>query len=198
MGELVSMHLIKQRPEVDAIRAVLPSSIGFRVYRHGSLALFAIDTFGKDKPPQYPFTSATPAADLPLELGPHLRSLTAAYEYARRAGGANCIKRSFINLAEALSEALGQTVLSICSDDDELDFACLASGGVASVVTALCDETIVRYVNGTTQIAPAGDELSLHQHAIEAFEEFTGASAETIGLGSLDSPDDFGFVASGT
>jgi hypothetical protein len=197
MGDLVSMHLIKERPDVDAIRAVLPSSIGFRIYQHSRLPLFAVDTFGENNPPRYPFTSAMPATDISIELGPHLRSLAAAYEDARRSGGANCIKRSYINLAETLSATLGQPVLSICSDDDELDFACLASGGAVSVVTALCNETVVRYINGTTQIAPAGDELMLHRYAIEAFEDFTGASAETIGLGHLDPPEDFGFVAAG-
>ncbi|HEV2799593.1 MAG TPA: hypothetical protein VGW12_03805 [Pyrinomonadaceae bacterium] len=194
MGELVSMHLIKQQPETDAIRSALPSSVGFRIYRHSSLNLFAIDTFRGDKPPLYPFTSSTPATDLSTELGSHLSSLASVYEGARRSGYANCIKRSYINLAEALSEALRQPVLSICSDDDDSDFACLSVSGRASVVIALCDDNVVRYANGTTEIVPASDEHMLHQYAIEAFEEFTGASAETIGLGSSDPPDDFGFV----
>ena len=194
MGYLVCMHLTRQQPEEDALRAVLPSSIGFRVYRHGTLAVFAIDTFGATRPPQHPFTTFTPAADLSTEFAPHLRSLADAYDEARRSGRANGIRRAYVNLAEALSEALGQPVLSICADDDELDFTCLAEGGVVTAVTALCDDTVVRFVNGTMSIWPAGDERPLHQHAVEAFEDFTGASAETIGLGTWDPPDDFGFV----
>lgn len=194
MGYLVSMCLTKRRPAAEAIRAALPSSIGFRVYRHGSLELFAIDTFGAADPPRYPFTSVTPAADLSLELGPHLRSLADAHDNARVAGGANGLKRSCVSVAAALSEALGQPVLSIYADDDDADFACLAAGGTASVVTALCGDSVVRYANGTTEVAPAGEEFMLHQNAVEAFEDFTGVGAETIGLGSFDPPDDFGFV----
>ena len=194
MGYLVSLHLVRQQPEAETIRAALPSSIGFRLYRHGSLQLFAIDTFGATNPPRYPFTSQTPADGLSIEFGTHLRSLAEAYENARQSGGANGIKRTYINLAERLSEALAQPVLSVNADDDEADFACLAARGVASMIIALCDETIVRYFDGKTSVAPAGDERMLHQNASEAFEDFTGASAEIIGLGSWDAPDDFGFV----
>ena len=56
----------------------------------------------------------------------------------------------------SLSAALGQPVLSIYSDDDEADFACLAAGGLASNVTALCDETVLRYVNGLIEFNPRG------------------------------------------
>jgi len=198
MGYLVSMHLIKQRPHPDAVRAALPPSIGFQLYRHGGSDLFAIDTFSSARPPQHPFCSGTPAADLSLELGPHLRSLASVYEDLRGSGGANCIKRSYVNLAEALSKSLGQPVLTICADDDELDFACLASGGLALRVTALCDETIVRYADGMTDVESADEDRLLHQYAAEAFEEFTGVSAEEVGLGSWDPPADFGFMRADT
>jgi hypothetical protein len=191
----VSMHLTKQQPEAEAIRRVLPSSIGFRIYRHSTLNVFAIDTFAGTVPPRYPFTNQTSAADLSLELGPHLHSLAVTYEKLRRSGGANCIKKAYINLAETLSEVIGQPVLSICSDDDELDFACLAAGGTASIIIALCDETVVRYVNGNTEIITADEEIRLHRYAIEAFEDFTGFNAEIIGLGSWEPPADFGFVS---
>jgi hypothetical protein len=197
VGYLVSLHLVKRRPDAEAIRAALPSSLDFRVYRHAVLDVFAIDTFGASNPPRHPFTSQTPAAELSLEFGPHLRALADAFEDARRSGGANGIKRSYINLAEALSGALGQPVLSICSDDDDSDFTCLAEGGLASVVTALCDETVVRHANGTTTVTPAGDALTLHRHAVEAFEDFTGAGAGAVGLGSWDPPADLGFVLAG-
>jgi hypothetical protein len=190
----VGMHLTKQPPEAEAIRDALPPSIGFRVYRHSTLDIFAINTFAGTDPPRYPFTNDTSARDLSLELGHHLRSLAETYEKLRRSGGANGIKRSYINLAEKLSEVLGQPVLSICSNDDDLDFACLAEKGMAAIIIALCDETLVRYVNGITEITAAGEEMRLHQYAIEAFEDFTGAGAETIGLGLWDPPVDFGFV----
>lgn len=195
MGKyFVSMHLTKQQPEAEAIRNILPPSIGFRVYRHNTVDIFAIDTFAETEPPPHPFTSDTPAKDLSLELGSHLHSLAAAYEKLRRSGGANGIRRSYINLAEMLSGAIGQPVLSICSNDDDLDFACLAANGMAFGIIALCDETVVRCVNGATELTAAGDEIRLHQYAMEAFEDFTGINAEIIGLGAWEPPPDFGFV----
>jgi hypothetical protein len=195
MGKyLVSMHLTKKQPNAEAIRHALPPSIGFTLYRHSELDVFAIDTFAEIDSPQNPFTSGAPGRDLSLELGSHLQSLTEAYEKLRRSRGANGIKRSYINLTEILSEAIGQPVLSICADDDDLDFACLAKVGMTSFMIALCDESVIRFVNGTVEITAASDEIKLHQNAIEAFEDFTGFSAETIGLGSWDPPADFGFV----
>jgi len=198
MGYLVSIHLTTQQPDAAVLRSLLPSSIGFAIYRHNDLNLFGIDTFKASKPPSYPFATATPATDLPLELGPHLHSLSDMYEVARVSGSANGIKRSYINLAELLSDGLGQPVLSIFSDDDGSDFACLAKAGRVSSVLAACDNNLVSLTNGETTVAPIDGEPALHSNAVRLFEHFTGAEAQTIGLGSWDPPADFGFTRVGT
>lgn len=198
MGYLVSIHLTTQPPDSVALRSALPASIGFAVYRHSNLSLFGIDTFKASKPPNYPFITVTPATDLPLDLGSHLHSLSETYEIARMSGSANGIKRSYINLAELLSDCLGQPVLSILSDDDGSDFACLAKAGKVFSVLATCDDNLVSFTHGETSVAPLGDERALHSNAVRLFEHFTGAEARSIGLGSWDPPMDFGFARVGT
>jgi hypothetical protein len=194
MGNLVSMHVLTQQPDAMVIRSLMPSSIGFPIYRHGDRNLFAVDTYKASKPPRYPFSTATPATDLPLELGQHLDSISEIYESLKASGSANGIKRSYINISELLSNGLGQSVLSIYSDDDGSDFACLASSGKAVLILACCDNNLVSLSDGNVSIKSHVGGHLLHSNAAHLFELFTGISAQEIGLGSWDAPTDFGFV----
>jgi hypothetical protein len=194
MGYLLSMHLAKNAPDRARLRAALPQSVGFEVYWNESLGLYGIDTFRASKPNRWPFTSATPATDLPLELGPHLNDVSKAYEVLRASGPCNGLKRSYVNLVELLSQSVSQPVLTIYADDDEADFACLAEGGRAVAMVARCDETVLRFENGSTNLKPAGEDRVLHAYAAEMVRAFSGRDPLKAGMSSWDPPENYGFV----
>src|SRR5690242_18250971 len=122
MGYLISGHFMRHRPDSAKLRAALPKSIGFTVYEHQAHPVFAIDTYRATKPSRYPFSVATPATDISLDVS---AELAAIYEQLRIESAANGLKRSYISLCCILSRALKQEVLSVYSDDDGNDFACL-------------------------------------------------------------------------
>ncbi|MDP3287519.1 MAG: hypothetical protein Q8M64_04355 [Methyloversatilis sp.] len=195
MGYLISCHFTQHRPHVTSVRPALPGSIGFRVYRHKTLPLFAIDTWRATKPSRYPFTAATPATDLPLELPERLASLSAIYEHLQQQGGANGLKRSYINLSAMLSNALEQPVLSVYADDDGNDFACLAEQGTLTSLVAKCGEFVVRVEPGSdARLEQEANPPGLHALAARHLQASFGIAGSEIGLGSFDPPEDFGFV----
>jgi hypothetical protein len=177
------------------VRSALPQSIGFAIYRHQALPLFAIDTFRAAKPSRFPFSVATPATDLPLELSPDLAALSMLFEQLRQEGIANGLKRSYINLACILSSSLGLDVLSVYADDDGNDFACLAAQGKTARIAARCGNQVVGFENGqVSRTVLESDDVILHQIVSRQFESFTGHPASVIGLGSFNTPENRGFV----
>jgi hypothetical protein len=180
------------------VRAALPSSIGFVIYRHNRLPLFAIDTFRASKPPRYPFSAATPATDLPLELPSVLNALTTLYEQLKEQGTANGLKRAYINLSCILSSCLDQDILSVFADDEGNDFACLSTKGRAVRITARCGDQVISFDNEQlSTIQDESDNATLQEIVSRQFELFTGHPASTVGLGSFDPPQNRGFVAIG-
>ncbi|MDQ8036393.1 MAG: hypothetical protein REI12_03160 [Pedobacter sp.] len=183
---------MKEKPAPEALRQALPSSIGFNIYFHPTLSVYAIDTFRPSKPPTYPLTTPIPSIDIPLELGSHLSEIAEAYAEAKRQQVANGLPRSYINIAESLSKSLNQPVLAVFSDDDVCDFACIAEKGVIKSLWARCGEVEYRFENETLQSNRAAEDTHIHQNAAEAIKIFTGGSPELIGFGLLDPPDNFG------
>src|SRR5262245_14424105 len=140
MAYLISAHFLKQRPDPAQLRAALPNSIGFTVYEHETHPVFAIDTYRATKPSRYPFSAATPATDLSLDISAELSTI---YEQLRAENAANGLKRPYINLGRALSTATTQEVLSVYADDDGNDFTCLCGGGQLLSGMARCEAHIV-------------------------------------------------------
>ena len=165
MGYLISGHFMRQRPDTARLRAALPMSIGFTVYEHLAHPVFGIDTYRATKPSRFPFSAATPATDIPLDVSPEL---SAVYEQLRSENAANGLKRSYINLSRALSAATNQDVLSVFADDDGNDFACLSRGGEVVSGVARCDSHIVSFGPSQASRAPASSESRLHALASEA------------------------------
>ena len=197
MGYLISGLFFAQRPAEPLLRQALPSSISYSVYRHPTADVYAVDGFRPTKPSNYPLSTLFPSADLPLELGAHLKLLSGAYEEARAAGEANGIKRAYVNLAEIVSSALGTSVLAICTDDDETDFACVAAAGIATEVWARCGERSVRLSGGALSWSEA-DAPVLHANAAQAFGSFTGTDPIAFGFSTWDPPHEYGLVLLGT
>jgi hypothetical protein len=83
MGNLISAHFVRHRPDSRKLRAVLPQSIGFTVYEHNVHPIFAIDTYRATKPSSYPFSAVTPATDISLDVSTELSEM---YEQLRIEG----------------------------------------------------------------------------------------------------------------
>jgi hypothetical protein len=195
MAYLVSVHFTRQRPSPASVRAALPLSLGFTIYKHESFDLFAIDTFRAAKPPRQPFSAATPATDLPTDLPSNLAALNSLYEQLREQGIANGLKRNYVNLSCILSTCLEQPVLSLYTDDEGNDFACRSSRGEVARLVARCGDEVITFENGrVSQEQDETEDLVLHQIAAEEFMAFTEQPGTTIGLGSFDAPETRGFV----
>lgn len=190
MGYLISGHFVKHRPDSGKVRAALPQSIGFDVYEHSVYPIFGIDTFRATKPSPYPFSAVTPATDIWLDVS---AELAAVYEQLRMEGAANGLKRAYINLSRILSGVMNETVLSVCSDDDGNDFACLSRSGVIISGSAKCEEYIVRFGPLSASRSPAPGRHDLHALASEAVTSFLGFPASDLGFGSFDPPEYLGF-----
>jgi len=194
MGYLVTGHFTLEKPNPERVRAALPTPVGFGIYRHESLAVFAIDTFRASKPTHYPLSTATPGTDLPLQLPPDLQAVNDIYEELRKKGTANGLKRSYISLSRMLSAGLEQSVLSAFSDDEDCDFACVSRDGTTGRVVARCGDDLILFDKGRLSVTKTEDERTLHAVVSREFELFTGQPASALGLGSFDAPDVFGFV----
>jgi hypothetical protein len=119
--------------------------------------------------------------------------LSAVYEQLRSENAANGLKRSYVNLSRALSSAVSQDVLSVYSDDDGNDFACLSRGGEVVSGIARCEGYIVRFGPSHASTSPASSESGLHELSSEAVTSFLGVAASDLGFGSMDPPDNMGF-----
>ncbi len=190
MGYLIAGHFVRQRPDAATLRAALPTSIGFTLYEHLAHPVFAIDTYRATKPSDFPFSAATPATDIPLEVSPEL---SAVYEQLRSENAANGLKRSYVNLSRTLSGAMGQDVLSVFADDDGNDFACLSRGGEVVSGIARCEDSIVSFGPANASRSPASSESELHELSAAAVASFLGVAAADLGFGSFDPPDNLGF-----
>ena len=76
---MISAHIIKGTP--DCVRlSELPSSIGYRVYRHNAADMLLLDTFRPDRMPRYPFQYPLPTADASLDLPPGMEAFSRLYD----------------------------------------------------------------------------------------------------------------------
>ena len=195
MGSLISGHFMKELPDIAAVKAVLPASLGCRLLSHRDLKLFAIDTYRAAKARRWPLAVATPATDLPLELPESLSELTALYERLLKEGGANGLKRAYINLSRLLSELTRQPVLTLYSDDDGNDFACLGRSGELVSLLTWCGEYLVQYEQGgRVLLKPRPSGHRLHALASFALRKWFGIEGAALGLGTLSPPEAYGFA----
>jgi hypothetical protein len=133
---------------------------------------------------------ATPATDISLDVSPELAAI---YEELRIENAANGLKRSYVNLSRTLSGATNQDVLSIFSDDDGNDFACVSREAEVVWGIANCAGYIVRFGPSSASRSPASGSPRLHQLASEAVTSSFGVAASDLGFGSFDPPENLGF-----
>lgn len=219
MGNLITAHVTLQEPRASDL-ALLPKSIGFRIYHHRRANLFLIDAFPASKPSKWPFTAKLPATDIPLELPAELVALESLYLNLLKHGMADYFKKSYINFAVLLSRLLKMPVLSFASDDDGLDIACVASSEYVERLEFACEDLHVIYANGKATVQPLIpeseddegftdlDELRaalplwtvlqrdvpwdtrLHAVAMDNYRSFARMNDLILGLGSFDPPED--------
>ena len=195
MGYFISGHLLEHEPDLAPVKAVLPRSLGCRALSHRRLPLFAIDTYRATKLPRSPLSLATPSTDISLELPESLSTLTATYKRLLAEGGANGLKRAYISLSSLLSSALPHRILTLCSDDDGNDFACLTQSGLLTSLVARCGKYIVRFEQGTgVLLESAPEDPRLHALASEHLQACFGIDGAEVGLGSFDAPEGYGFA----
>jgi hypothetical protein len=131
--------------------------------------------------------------DIPLELPESLSTLTETYKRLLKERVANGLKRSYINLSSLLSNVLQQRVLTLCSNDDGLDFSCLTESGLLISLVALCGKYIVRFEQGAqVLLEPRPEARQLHELVSEHLRACFGIDGAELGVGSWDGPEWFG------
>ena len=170
MAFLISAHIVRDEPDATRL-GELPSSIGWRVYHHQSANVYIIDTFRAARPAEYPFQTRLPAADIPLELPSDLSALEAFYGFLQKHGLADSFKTSYINFGLLLNRVLGMPVLSLISDDDQMDFAATACDGMLARLKCRCGDLIVTHDAGETQIQPLIPEFEEDEEFLTNLEE---------------------------
>lgn len=153
MGYLIAAHIMKDEPDLSRL-SELPASIGWRAYHHKSADMTMLDTFRAGNVPDYPFQRPLPTAEISLDLPSEYSALEALYKQFYKLDLANSFKKSYINFSLLLSDLCNTPVLSLISDDDELDFACTASAGHITRLAARCGDMIVTLQDGRLHLQP--------------------------------------------
>ncbi|MCR9201605.1 MAG: hypothetical protein NXI04_23425 [Planctomycetaceae bacterium] len=155
---MISAHIINGSSDCERL-SELPDSIGYRLYRHNAAGVMLLDTFRPDRVPPHPFQYPLPTADVSLDLPAEMDAFTALYDQLYKLDLANSFKKSYINFSLLLHDLTAQPVLSIATDDDELDFACTVADGRVTRLTAHCGDLMVTSVNGLPHIQPLVPEF---------------------------------------
>ncbi len=150
---MISHHIINGSSDCDRL-SELPESIGYCLYRHNAANVMLLDTFRPDRVPPHPFQYPLPTADVPLDLPAEMGDFASLYDQLYKLDLANSFKKSYINFAMLLNELTAQPVLSIATDDDELDFACSVADGRVTRLVAHCGDLLVTSVDGRPHVQP--------------------------------------------
>lgn len=175
MGYLITAHVFREKADWPRL-AELPASIGYRVYLHRTARLYLLDTFRSSRPPDFPFQTPIPAADIALELPASLDVLEKAYTYLASLERANSFKKSYVNACLLLHRLLDVPVFSFIADDDQLDFACSAAEGRLARLKCRSEDLLLTYDNQALEIAP----LVMEEEEDEEFLTDMGALKKAL------------------
>lgn len=197
MGYLIATHFIGVEPDYAALRDALPASVEPRIYKHRTHSIWAIDTMRVPQQPNYGFGVSSETRDIPIELPERLAAVQELYDKLSKLKSASGLKRGFINVSELVSGVTNATILSIYADDDDVDLAIVSSGGRVASGKGRSGIGMVAFSAGgeaSLQLVEEDDEAPLHQTAAQAFEDVFSVHGTSIGMGSWDPPEDYGFV----
>ncbi|MDL2197487.1 hypothetical protein QQF45_00255 [Halopseudomonas aestusnigri] len=128
MGYLLAFSVAKECADSSKL-VELPQSLPWKVFGTEQFPDKLVDVFDFRKDWEYPFSSVPAAKDLPLQFPDPLGALNELYDELRKKNRANGFKRAFINLNLQLSQLLSTEVLSVISDDEGTDLACVSVDG---------------------------------------------------------------------
>lgn len=215
MGYLIAAHVTKSEPDLAQLET-LPTNLAWAVYRDDDASAWYVDTFVTGEKHEWPFTYVPDCKDLPRDLPDNLGQLSRVYAALKVARLADSFDRTLLNLNLLLSSTLKIPVLSFCSDDDGLDFACMSQGGTLLRLHCECGDISITYREGKIEIQPLrfdnDDDMELtdltdlhdpangifvldrdknhtgrlHFIASEEVLSFLGTSSPPLGLGCFD------------
>jgi len=170
------MHATKIRPDPDKFKA-LPKSIACASCHDDETGAFYIFTEAARKD-DWLFGSMPPE-DIPLDLPVGLEPLNVLYEALPKVFDRS-FERRFVNLNLLLSQIDGNTVCSLLSDDDSLDFACISTCGRLDRLRFEAGDLEILYSDGGVVIQP------LRYRYYDEGEEFEDTDVELTDLGYLN------------
>jgi hypothetical protein len=180
MGNCVLMHATKVQPDPQKFKA-LPKSIDYAFCRDDETDAFYIFTFNSGGKYRLMF-DRFPPRDIPDDLPVATDSLNVVYEALRKAGLHHSFYCWFVNLNTLLSQAQGNSVCSIVSDDEGVDFACISTCGRLDRLRFGARDLEILYAGGGVEIQP------LRYRYYDEGEEFEDTDVELTDLGYLNDP----------
>ncbi len=183
MGYLVTAHIIKSEPDLARLEA-LPRGIAWTAYREPGASAWYLDPFEAGRKQEWPFTSLPAYKELPRDLPDSLGQLSRVYAALKAAKLAVGFVRTFLNLNLLLSRTLQLPVLSFCSDDDGMDFACWSEGGALRRLRCECGDVLVTFSEGKVEIQP------LQMDDDEAPTDLSALHDPANGISVMEQPQD--------
>lgn len=185
MGYGVTAHIVRQPVDAAALK-VLPRGLKWRLYRDEAAGAWLIDVHVDERGGRYPFTQGPDALERPTGGRSKTRELDVFYRALETLELDLYVPPGVAALSKLLSAALGQEVLSVASDDDGMDIACLSRGG-ALVSVEYSSEADVSWTADGVLVRPlVSEEDESAEDEDELDEESEGESESLDAVGNLD------------
>jgi hypothetical protein len=184
MGYLVSIFAIKGTGQTGALHQ-LPKSLPWKLYRAKGIDALLLDVLNFRASPDanaYPFCSIPAIQDLPLNFEPPLAGLNDLYEALKKKNRANGFRRAFVNLNVMITRFLGAEVLSLLSDDQGIDLACVSSNGALRRLRFRAGGIEVKWVDGSGTTQERQGSSLIHRIAREEAVSFLGSELPIFGF----------------
>ncbi len=182
MGYLVSLSAFKSVPKNGAALHQLPKSLPWKLYRAKSVDELLLDVFNVKRDGEHPFSSIPAIQDLPLQFDDPLTGLNELYESLRKKNRGNGFKRAFVNLNVMISRLVAAETLSIVSDDEGIDLACISEHGTLHKLRFRAGSVEVNWMPGTETTELKRGTSRLHRIAEEECASFFGLRLPIFGF----------------
>lgn len=108
--------------------------------------------------------------DISLEMPPGLEALNSLNNALTKLGLANGFSRGYTSFSLNLNKLLSMPILSIVSDDDSIDFACIVANGKLMRINCRCEDLQIRYSGGQLRIQPLVPESAEDEDCLTDLE----------------------------
>lgn len=187
MAYLLAFSVVREHPDSSRL-GELPQSLPWKVFGTERFSEAFVDVFDYRKDWKYPFCSIPAVKDLPLQFPEPLDHLNELYDELRKKNRANGFKRAFINLNLKLSDLLSAEVLSVISDDEGTDLACISVAGELKKLRFRAGGIEANWSQDTGTDLGTKSSSRLHRIAEEECSQFLGVQLPLFGFdGESDS-----------